>query len=124
MKYRIPVAEYVIKRFEDIYRHRIDEINSVRIDLPTYIYPAGQLGQILYNHLDNKKIHIVGFLDGDNSKHYTRLYGTPLQTYPPNKLLDHSNEPVNIILCKSPYEKEILHTLSYYSHCIRDIIKM
>jgi len=124
VNYRKPLAEYVIKRFEDIYKERLIEINNINIDSPTYIYPAGQLGQILYTYLGERKKFIIGFLDGDYSKHNSRMYGTPLNIYSPSKLEEYVGNNVNIILCRSPYEKEILNVLSKYSNYIREIIRM
>ena len=117
----IPLPGYIIKRFEDLYIRTKAEIDCIQLVLPTYIYPAGQIGQLLYENLGSRKKNILGFLDGDKKKDQTRLYGTTLQTYSPDKLLEHLTKPIDIIICKCPYQKEILEVLENYKACVQNI---
>lgn len=117
----MPLPGYAIKRFEDLYIRTKAEIDNIEVVLPTYIYPAGQIGQLLYENLGSRKKHILGFLDGDKKKDKTRLYGTILQTHYPSKLLEHLSKPVNIVICKCPYQKEILELLEQYKACVQNI---
>jgi len=122
-----PSVDYHIKRIEDNYSYNLEAIKNICLESPSYIYPGGQIGQALYVRLNERNKHIIGFIDGDKRKHGTRLYGTPLLTFPVDKLLEHrvaneSDRKVNVIICKSPYENEILTKMQQYKDIVNIIL--
>ena len=112
--YPLPQPVYSLHRICDIYSYNLKGIRSISINSPSYIYPGGQVGQALYTRLGDNAAYIIGFIDSDTRKHGTRLYGTPLLTYSLNNIMEQHDQTttVNIIVCKSPYEREICNALN------------
>ena len=53
----------------------------------------------------------MGFIDNDVNKQGKRLFGTDLNVYSPNILLDNQNEKICIVLCGTVYTDEIQEQL-------------
>lgn len=110
--------EYSINRIRALYSIYS---NKIEINEPCFVYPTGYPGQYIYYHATNVQ-NIIGFLDGDSKKTGTRLYGTELICFYPDKLLDYIGNPVDVIVCQSYFQSEILQKLELYKHCIKKLI--
>ena len=114
----IPRCQNLISRVENIFLEYTRRINSIELNEECYICPAGMYGQMLYYSLGNAKTNVIGFIDGDIKKAGSRLYGTDKLTFSPSTLTKYTAKPVTVIVCNTPYEKEILKYLNEYSRHI------
>ena len=117
----VPRELYHIDNVQKTFDKYYTKINATEISSACYICPAGMYGQMLYLSLEDKQKYILGFIDGDKRKNNTRLYGTDKLTYLPSKLLEYSESPITVILCRSPYENELRKYLEEYADNIRII---
>lgn len=92
---------------QDIYLHYKTLLETITIDKPCFICPAGYYGQIIYYYLQRFTNYIKGFIDNDPLKHGKRVYGTPLSTFSPEILTKNMEETIYIILYAGPYTDEI-----------------
>jgi hypothetical protein len=103
-----------IQRSNDIKNIVVDfesYLGTIDINIPFYICPAGAYGQKVYYYLNKKYSSIMGFIDNDQNKQGKRLFGTDLNVYSPNILLDNQNEKICIVLCGTVYTDEIQEQL-------------
>ena len=96
-----------INTIEDIYIHYKSLLETIHIDKPCFICPAGYYGQMIYYYLQRFTPYIKGFIDNDPLKHGKRVYGTPLYIFSPEVLTKNKDEAVYIILYAGPYTNEI-----------------
>ena len=96
----------LVQKFIMYYEKRNTKLLQLNIESPTYIFPAGHYGQLVYTFLKKKgqEKYVLGFLDNDPDKIGKRMYGTPNVVYSPSIVKDKS---CNIILAAGVYNKEI-----------------
>jgi hypothetical protein len=86
--------------------------DSIVINTPCFICPAGHYGQKLYYYLRRYSSFIEGFIDNDTSKQGKRLYGTLASVYSPNILQIYKDKHISIILYAGPYTEELKKQLN------------
>jgi len=79
-----------------------------------FIAPSSHFGQLIYHYLSRNKEAIIGFLDSDITKINRRVYGTPLYTFPKNKIVEYKNENVAVIISAGIFTNEIKNELQLY----------
>jgi len=101
----LPERDFV-QEFITYYEKRDAKLSQINVKSPTYIFPAGHYGQLVYTFLKKKgqEKFVLGFLDNDPDKIGKRMYGTPNIVYSPSIIKDKS---CNIILAAGVYKKEI-----------------
>lgn len=98
-------------KFEQYLYAREMRLSVIDLSGPTYIFPAGHYGQLVYTALKGcgKADLILGFLDNDPSKIGNRMYGTPCSVYSPAAV--QNNTSCTILLVASVYAAEIKQQL-------------
>jgi hypothetical protein len=82
-------------------------LNSIVIDSPCFICPAGLYGQRIHYYLKQYSQYINGFIDNDPLKQGKNLYGTGIKVYSPSILSAYASAKISVILYAGPYTKEI-----------------
>jgi len=123
-----PVTPYqnlgFIDKFRAYFIDREHSIQSIPIERPIFIAPAGHFGQLIYYYLKHNTTRILGCLDNDPTKLNKRMYGAPCKIYRMDHISKYT-EPVTILLADSPYVFEIRdQLLSYNPECHIHIIRL
>lgn len=101
----------IIEKFKLYISARDINLDKLFNTNPTFIFPAGHYGQLVYHSIKGDKRNIISFLDNDPSKFGKRVYGTPCETYSPSVLKGLNGLNITIILCASVYSDEIKRQL-------------
>jgi len=110
-------SEVLLNHFQE----RKALIESITINLPCFIAPAGHFGHILYYHLSaSSKKNILGFLDNDVTKEKKRMQGTPCTIFSPS-VLQKYKETIQILLFGGLYNDEIKKQFLLYTPSIEFI---
>ena len=103
----LPIPSMSIQLYKEIYVDTVQKIQQLQFPPNCYIAPSGIYGQFFYYFL-NQKENVLGFLDNNTERHNKKLYGTDKLVYSPHAI-DYQNS--TIIICKCPYQNEIIHGL-------------
>ena len=96
---------YIDKQlFINIYVNKVKLIEDLDVTEKSVICPSGIYGQKLYYFIKNKE-NIVGFIDNDPQRQSKKLYGTGKMVHSPRDI-DYTQ--VNVLLCNSTYNDEII----------------
>ena len=107
---------YIDKQlFKNIYVDKVKLIQDLEITEKSVICPSGIYGQKLYYFLKNKE-NIIGFIDNNPQRQAKKLYGTGQIVYSP-KDIDYTK--VNVLLCNSTYNDEIIAGLKELCHTVK-----
>jgi hypothetical protein len=118
-----PPTKYpnTIERFKSYLSLRDSKLNLLEVSGPTFIFPAGHYGQLIYNTIKGDKTQIISFLDNDSSKFNLRVYGTECKALYPKALNNYKDLDITVIVCASVYREEIKTQLKLINpdiHCI------
>lgn len=100
----------LVQKFRTYLARREERLQRIQVSGPTYIFPAGHYGQLVYMSIAQKGCEILGFLDNDPSKIGHRMYGTPHFVESPIILCTRT-EPCTVLLVASVYAAEIREQL-------------
>jgi hypothetical protein len=103
----VDIPSISIQLYKEIYVDGIKKIQQFQVPSHSYIAPSGMYGQFFYYFL-NQKENVIGFLDNNTQRHNKKLYGTDKLVYSPHNI-DYCN--ATIIVCKCPYQDEIIQGL-------------
>ena len=106
----IPIKQNTTRLFSH-FHNKLQLKHTLLTQKDVFIMPSFYIGQIAHFFLNHHNIR--GFLDNDRNKANKRLYGTPLTTYLPEKVKEHSPESITIFLVKTPYYDEMYEQLKY-----------
>ena len=82
-----------------------NRLKNIKISTPSYCFPGGHFGQLLYYYLDaNSKKNIINYVDNDITKQNKRIYGTSKFMIS----MDHIIESNNFLVLNTPYSEEII----------------
>ncbi len=86
-----------------------DELINFIKDKSVYIWGTGGLGENLVAVLENNGYNVAGFIDRDEKKHGTSIFGKPI--FSPSYIRESNGAVTKIIIAAQPARYEIAHYL-------------
>lgn len=110
----IPINTFkgTIDKFRVYFSRRNAFFNTVYVDTPFFIFPAGHYGQLTYLKLLRFNHLFISFLDNDPCKIGKRVYGTSGITQHPSILEKYLDKEISIIIISTVYINEIQEQLN------------